>query len=374
MIHTIGVKPTHSSILDLKKELLFFDQIHFFGDNAAWSLAEILIPEDTKVDDISAMKYAMQEVDKLMRTGKTDNKLLTQVFTEYNTLTELNIVIAKSESEILDPALKNKNQFKKISKTGNIKEDEFNNMNHLIVLMNDALKKFGKITPEPLKGIKQFKNLEDIPLEGLLEKDLQAFIEYDQLISELSSETIARLYSFVMSYDKSTNFVPILNRLSDWKSADTNETSLPSPKLRVINAVFNSMPMPNANTPLEEVLDFKKDAEAKGHILALNNWIIDASTKNLSVTEIEQKIEYLISEYEKFIRINKLKFEASKFEIVVTSIAEVAENLARLKFSKVSQSIFQLFKNDVKLLEAEMNAPGKEIAYLSSARQKFGNK
>src|SRR5205814_7905878 len=124
-------------------------------------------------------------------------------------------------------------------------------------------------------------------------------------------------------------------------------------KLKVINAVFNSLPMPCATTPLSEVLDFKRDSEAKGHILALNDWIIEVSTKNLSVPEIEQKIEYLISEYSRFIKLQKLKFEASKFEVIVTSIAEVAENIARLKFSNAAKNIFQLCKNDLKLLEAE---------------------
>jgi len=373
MIHSIGVKTAHSSILDLKKELLFFDQIHLFGDSAVWSLAEILIPEDTNLDAVSAIKNALQITYKLIQTGKTENKLLEQVFTEYKILTEIGLIVNKSESEILSQALKDKKKFKTISKTGNSKADEFHNMNHLLILMDNALKEFDKLQPTAFKTIKKNTEINEIPLEDLFKKDIKSFIQNEQLIRELSNEIIARLYSFMMNSEGSARFIPILDRLSRWKSKDSGDDNISDNKLKVINAVFKSLPMPSVNTPLIEVLDFKKDSEANGHILALNNWIIDASTKNLTALELEQKIEYLISEYERFIRINKLKFEASRFEIVITSIAEVAENLARLKFSKVANNIFQLFKNDLRLLEAEMNAPGKELAYISSARNKFGS-
>jgi hypothetical protein len=370
MIHTIGIKTAHGSILDLKKELLLFDQIHMFGDTAAWHLSEILIPDEPNLDPVLSVHKALKTVEDLMATGRSDNQLLTQIYTEYNVLSEMGLLVDTSESEILTETLKDKKKYRK-SRSGKSKADEFHNMNHLLVILDDAIKKFDKMQPESISSIKKGQKIEDIPLEEFLKKEVNEFVYDKNLMIEISNEIIARLYAFVMNFNERARFIPILQRLSGWKSEEPISENVSGNKLKVINAVFKSLPMPDVNTPLTEVLDFRKDSEAKGHILALNNWIIEASTKNLTALELEQKIEHLIFEYNRFINLNKLKFQATKFELVITSLAEVAENLVRLKFSKLAKSMFSLFKNDVALFESEMSAPGREVAYISSARSKF---
>ena len=64
--------------------------------------------------------------------------------------------------------------------------------------------------------------------------------------------------------------------------------------------------------------------------------------------------------------------KAGKLELLLTVSAEVIEGLAKFQLSKAVQTLFSLRKTDLTLLEAELKAPGRELAFVVQARETFG--
>ena len=53
--------------------------------------------------------------------------------------------------------------------------------------------------------------------------------------------------------------------------------------------------------------------------------------------------------------------------------AILIQNIARLKFSKLAKTMFSFKENEIALLEAELKAPGNELAYISKIKTQFGD-
>lgn len=54
------------------------------------------------------------------------------------------------------------------------------------------------------------------------------------------------------------------------------------------------------------------------------------------------------------------------------ALLERAMNLAHLKFGKATEQLLSIGEKRIQLLEQELKAPGRELAYLASMRQRFG--
>ena len=93
--------------------------------------------------------------------------------------------------------------------------------------------------------------------------------------------------------------------------------------------------------------------------------------KELRTIEIEQELEWLLQEYEAHMLLHKMKISRGLFETVITGAAEFAEDLVKVKWSKLAQSLFAISHRKIELLEAERNAPGRELAYVSLSNRKF---
>lgn len=59
------------------------------------------------------------------------------------------------------------------------------------------------------------------------------------------------------------------------------------------------------------------------------------------------------------------------FKFLVTGAADLAENVVKLRFSKIGQLASVIRNRKVKLLEEEAKAPGREIALISEIRKRF---
>lgn len=53
---------------------------------------------------------------------------------------------------------------------------------------------------------------------------------------------------------------------------------------------------------------------------------------------------------------------------MIVGAAEALENFAKLKWSKLAQMPFEVSKKRIELLNAELSAPGREIAYIEHAK------
>ncbi len=142
-------------------------------------------------------------------------------------------------------------------------------------------------------------------------------------------------------------------------------------KVGVLNFIIDSLPIPDELTPWDEIFQFKKEPESRNKLLALRNWMSETARAKLSMDEIEEKFEWMLDDYQRYMVLQGLKIKKGRFEAFITGSAEFIENIAKLKLSKISKSLFSIKHRKINLLEAEMTAPGREISYIIDARERF---
>ena len=82
--------------------------------------------------------------------------------------------------------------------------------------------------------------------------------------------------------------------------------NLQADKVDVIQIALNALPHPSKTTPWERIIDFRNDPDTAHHFLALRNWMTETAKAQLSPREIEENIEYLLSQYGQHMRLQLL--------------------------------------------------------------------
>ena len=157
--------------------------------------------------------------------------------------------------------------------------------------------------------------------------------------------------------------VPILSADS-YPDGQANSTD-------VLQIVLHTIPMPDATTSWEHIIEYRSDPDSYSKFLALRNWMIDISKKNLTHIEIEQKLEYLIDQYQQHMKLHRMKANAGTLQTLVVSTAEFMEDLVKIKWGKLARNMFTIKERKLALLEGELTSPGSEVAYIVKARESF---
>ena len=77
------------------------------------------------------------------------------------------------------------------------------------------------------------------------------------------------------------------------------------------------------------------------------------------------------NKYPQAIKLHKLKTSNSIFQTTIQTSAELIENIAKLKLSKISDLFFKFKENKISLMETELRTEGNQFAYLFKIQEKF---
>jgi len=150
--------------------------------------------------------------------------------------------------------------------------------------------------------------------------------------------------------------------------------NIPTSKMTdVAQVIINNLPLPDETTPWEDIIEYKDDEDVKQSLSTLRRWMRKIARENLPAHEIEEEIEWLINEFHTHMKLHKMKSNTEPIESIVKVSLEFFENLAKFNFSKLADPLFAIRKRRFALMEAEMNAPGREIAYIIKTNEKFSN-
>lgn len=239
-----------------------------------------------------------------------------------------------------------------------------------------------KAEPEPTSVIAELKDDDD-----LREYFASVFKSMEQAMTPLfaaySGETI-HANTLSSSWTEAIN--QFMSHTSRWLSVHLRKTSqaivypilneieppdqiTEADKAYVMRVIINSLPVPDELTSWEQILEFRNDPETMGKFLALRNWVNEVARAKLSPVEVEEKLEWLIYDYQRHLELNKLKNNVGTLEIVVVTGAEIIENLLKVNWGKAAKALFSLKQRRIALLEGEINSPGNEIAYILKARE-----
>lgn len=132
----------------------------------------------------------------------------------------------------------------------------------------------------------------------------------------------------------------------------------------VVQIVLNALPIPDNSTPWEQVVDYRSDPDSRDKFLDLRNWMSEVSRAKLTPIEIGQKLEYLLSQYKRHMGIHKIKTKTGTLEMLLTTTAEIPEEVLHLKPSKAIKALYAFKHRRIALLEGELTSPGNEVAYI----------
>jgi hypothetical protein len=200
-------------------------------------------------------------------------------------------------------------------------------------------------------------------------------IPADQVFSEIMA-AIKNLYKFHIRetaselqqrLDATSKAIPVY-----WSAESFDrEFCSSSSEANCISVILKQFPVPNDSVSLEELIDFKNDQEAQHKRDALNAWLNRKIRESLSPNELTEELAYLLNDYTEYIKLQRKKFDMGIVRTVLRAGSEVAEGLVRLKFTKVLDTLFSFERHNLALSEAELKAPGREVAYIALVKDKF---
>ena len=132
----------------------------------------------------------------------------------------------------------------------------------------------------------------------------------------------------------------------------------------VIDLTINQLPIPDDSTSWEQIMEFRNDPATEGKFLDLRNWMNEIARAKLTPLEVEQKLEWLVHEYQRHMELHRMKINVSALETILVSIAD-------RKFGDIVKGLFSVRHRKIALLEGELKAPGREIAFISKAQETF---
>jgi len=139
----------------------------------------------------------------------------------------------------------------------------------------------------------------------------------------------------------------------------------------VVDIVLKRFPYVDDGTPWERVLEFRNDANAKARRNALRKWMSALTREPFKEVEIEREIDCLLSAYEEYMRVHKMAVCHGLLRTVVVGAATVLEDLVKIKWGKIAESLFSLSERRTTLMKEELNAPGRELSYLLAVSKEF---
>jgi hypothetical protein len=179
----------------------------------------------------------------------------------------------------------------------------------------------------------------------------------------------AEVYSRVVAaqlQEMGARAVPLLSQLFRAHLVSSVESS------EAVRIILDQFPLPAADTPLEAILDWRADPDAKQQFARLRVWINKNVRQKLSPAELQDEIESSLAEYASYMRLHHKKISRGRFELICSAIAEVLEALPKIKLSPLLDVAFHTERSNLALSEVEAKAPGRELAYVLRAREEFG--
>lgn len=231
------------------------------------------------------------------------------------------------------------------------------------------------ITPEDVGYLRKKGVVIDnpVPQDEMFAEALAKFKEYMKSKKlELDGEKKRRIFGAFLERFGAAKINESLGELAVPVSNYAYGRGLPMPQehqgKEVMSLVIDHFPSIHDEVPFDEVLSFRH--EHKTLYNDLLRWVGKASRSESTSTELREEISYLIDQFSHFQRIADLKFRHSSAEIFFIAAGAIRD-LMLWKPKKVANTIACLRAKKADLLHAELNNPGRPLAFVVKAQKEF---
>ncbi len=156
--------------------------------------------------------------------------------------------------------------------------------------------------------------------------------------------------------------------------ADSESFTVPADrKASAIEVVLSALPQPAPSTPWKRIIEYRNDPVTGDRLTGLRTWVTEVARGGLTASEMEEQLEWKIQQYRDHMKLHEIKAATGLLKIIILTAAELAEDLVRLKLGSVARRLFSITDKNLDFMEAELNAPNREVAYVYHTRHEFGN-
>ncbi len=139
-------------------------------------------------------------------------------------------------------------------------------------------------------------------------------------------------------------------------------------ELNALQITLN-IPLPPDNLPWEDVIQFRKEEENMAQLRALRLWLQKTGASGTPTREIQEELEHLLYQYQKYMQIQHKKFGQGNLSAVVSALPELTANLVTFHWGDVVKALVDIKGHHIALSEAEFSAPGREISYIANVKK-----
>jgi hypothetical protein len=157
--------------------------------------------------------------------------------------------------------------------------------------------------------------------------------------------------------------------------AHVSPSRLQSPETVAATALeiaVKGIPLPAEAMPWDDFLQFRADEENVARLRALRLWIQKRATSAESVKIMEDELADALHQYRTYMDIQKIKYGDGVLSTVITAAKDLLVDLTSANFGSGVGKLFEIRKHNLALKEAELKAPGREVAYIARASEFFG--
>ncbi|HKQ06137.1 MAG TPA: hypothetical protein VJ464_13460 [Blastocatellia bacterium] len=232
----------------------------------------------------------------------------------------------------------------------------------------EMLETYAKYNLDSPEQIKNFSRIVSSPNIGSITKAIFQAQQIEVFAALYSFEVcLVRLSAIALRKEMEAYSIPILYRdIKPNLEARDNFTLG-----EVIQIAIKSLPIPDDSVSWEQIFDYRSDPDSFNKFLALRDWMGEVAREKLTPVEVEEKLEYLVNQYQQHIKLHKMKASMGTLESVLTVGAGFLENVAKLKLEKAVKGLFHFKHKKIELMEAELKSPGYEVAYIAHTQEKF---
>ena len=172
----------------------------------------------------------------------------------------------------------------------------------------------------------------------------------------------SQLSTRLRAHDLWENNTPAVPLLPDVFTSQDRKNQM---EVAVVDLVMRNLPVLDDDVPWEDVIAVRSELRHKQH--DLHRWMRKISNTSGTVGELRDEFDQLLSDYSRFYEIHRLKTRRS----VVQAVLAVPFGALATVAGAALGAFVDLRERKSSIAEAELNAPGRPVAYIVEARHKF---
>jgi hypothetical protein len=138
----------------------------------------------------------------------------------------------------------------------------------------------------------------------------------------------------------------------------------------ILDLVIGRLPTIADDVPLEDVLSFSRDPETRERVTALRLWIARSAFADTTLRERALELDEMLHEFRRHMKAHRLKTREGAIRTLISVPLAVIEDLLHGKPASAFNAVSWTSRKAARL-EAELAAPGHEVAFIESVWDRF---